>query len=152
MTESSIDPGEILEPHLYVVAAVVWYRPGDGRMLIARRQQGTHLADYWELPGGKLEAGESPWQGLVRELQEEIGIRVTGGRPFMKVYHRYPERNILLDTWIIDDYLGEVSSREGQPIAWVEVAELDNYRFPAADMPILAAIKRSAKAGSRRSC
>ena len=140
MTETLIDPGEIPEPHLHVVAAILWHRQGDGRMLIARRQQGSHLADYWELPGGKLEAGETPWQGLQRELHEEIGIRVSDGRPFMKVYHRYPERNVLLDTWNIENYRGEVSAREGQPLAWVEVAELENYRFPAADLPILAAI------------
>ena len=151
MTETLIDPGEILEPHLHVVAAILWHRQADGRMLIARRQQGRHLADYWELPGGKLETGESPWQGLERELHEEIGIRPTSGRPFMKVYHRYPERNVLLDTWSVDGYRGEVSAREGQPLAWVEVAELESYRFPAADIPILAAIKRSAKAETRRS-
>jgi len=150
MTETLIDPGEIAEPHLHVVAAILWHRQGDGRMLIARRLQGTHLADYWELPGGKLEAGESPWQGLQRELREEIGIRANGGQPFMKVYHRYPERNILLDTWTVDDYQGEVSSREGQPLAWVGVAEFEHYRFPAADLPILAAIERSAKAETRR--
>lgn len=150
MTETLIDPGEILEPHLHVVAAILWHRHGDGRMLIARRLRGTHLADYWELPGGKLEADETPWQGLQRELHEEIGIRVTGGRPFMKVYHRYPERNVLLDTWTIEDYRGEVSSREGQPLAWIGVADFENYRFPAADLPILAAIERSATAETPR--
>jgi len=150
MTETLIDPGEIREPHLHVVAAILWHRQGDGRMLIARRQQGTHLADYWELPGGKLEAGETPWQGLQRELHEEIGIRASDGRPFMKVYHRYPGRNVLLDTWSIENYRGEVSAREGQPLAWVAVAELENYRFPAADLPILAAIERSAIAETRR--
>jgi 8-oxo-dGTP diphosphatase len=151
MAETLVDPGEIVEPHLHVVAAVIWHRRDAGRMLIARRQQGTHLADYWELPGGKLEGSESPWQGLLRELREELGIRVTDGRPFLKVYHRYPERNVLLDTWIVDGYRGEVTAMEGQPLAWVEVAELENYRFPAADIPILAAIKRSARAETRRS-
>ncbi len=151
MTESLIDPGEILEPHLHVVAAIIWHRQDGARLLIARRPRGRHLADYWELPGGKLENGESPWQGLRRELHEEIGIRATGGRPFMQVYHRYPERNILLDTWTVDGYRGEVRSGEGQPIAWVGIAELENYRFPDADVPILAAIKRSAKAETRRS-
>ena len=151
MTETLIDPGEILEPHLHVVAAILWHRHECRRMLIGRRRRGTHLADYWELPGGKLEAGETPWQGLQRELHEEVGIRVSDGRPFLKVYHRYPDRNILLDTWTIDDYRGEVTALEGQPLAWVEVAELENYRFPAADLPILAAIKRSATAETRRS-
>jgi len=146
MAETLIDPENITEAHLHVVAAVIWHRQGDGRLLIAQRQQGKHLAEFWELPGGKLEAGESPWHGLRRELSEEIDIQATRGRPFMKVYHRYPERNILLDTWVVDEYRGEVRARERQAIAWVEVAGLDDYRFPPADLPILEAIRRSARA------
>lgn len=150
MAETRIDPRAITEPFLHVVAAILWHRQGDGRLLIARRPQGGHLAGFWELPGGKLEAGESPWQGLARELSEEIGIRITAGHPFMTVYHRYPERNILLDTWTIDEYRGEARSREGQPLAWVGIEQLGEYRFPAADLPILEAIKRSASAETRR--
>jgi len=92
MTETRVDPDHIDEPYLHVVAAILWHRQDDGRLLIAQRQQGKHLAEHWELPGGKLESGESPWQGLQRELYEEIGIQATRGQPFMKVYHRYPER------------------------------------------------------------
>jgi len=131
--------------YIHVVAAIIWNRGHDMQFLIAQRQQGKHLEHYWELPGGKLEVGETPLQALRRELAEEINIEVSKAAPYMQVYHRYPERNILLDTWSVDAYLGEVEAREQQALAWIDVEEIDSYRFPPADIPILDAIKRSAK-------
>ncbi|MDH3761097.1 MAG: (deoxy)nucleoside triphosphate pyrophosphohydrolase [Gammaproteobacteria bacterium] len=140
------DPSSIDEDHIHVVAAIVWHSQYDNRFLIAQRQQGKHLEYYWELPGGKLEAGESPWQALRRELAEEINVEVVSGNPYMRVYHRYPERNILLDTWSVDEYQGEVRAREQQPLAWIDIEDIEQYRFPPADVPILEAIKRNATA------
>jgi 8-oxo-dGTP diphosphatase len=144
------DSPSIDEDHIHVVAAIVWHSQDDNRFLIAQRQQGKHLEHYWEFPGGKLEAGESPWQALRRELAEEINIEVIGGNPYMQVYHRYPERNILLDTWSVDEYRGEVRAREQQALAWIGIEDVEGYRFPPADLPVLDAIKRSAKAETRR--
>ena len=146
MIDTIVDPGIIAEPHLHVVAAIVWHRRDSTRFLIARRQKGKHLEDLWELPGGKLESGESRWRGLQRELAEEVDIHAVHGQPFMQVYHRYPERNVLLDTWTVEEYSGEVRARENQAVAWVEIDALEDYRFPAADLPILEAITRKAKA------
>ena len=145
-----INPESIDEEHIHVVAAIIW-KPGEQRQfLIAQRQKGKHLQDYWEFPGGKLEPAESPWQALWRELEEEVGIRPTRASPYMRVYYRYPERNVLLDTWVVDDYQGEVEAREQQPIAWIGSNEIDRYRFPPADIPILDAIKCSETAETRR--
>lgn len=149
MTQTIINPATIDEPYLHVVAAIIWHPRGDSRFLIARRQKGKHLEDFWELPGGKLENGESRWQGLCRELSEEIGIEAVQGRPYMQVYHRYPERNVLLDTWVVNEFHGEVSPQEDQLVTWVGVTSLDLFRFPPADLPILEAITRTAKAGTR---
>ena len=102
------------------------------------------------MPGGKLEAGESVVDGLRRELEEEIGIRAIEVAPFMRVYYRYPERNVLLDTWVVESYRGEVVAREGQSLCWVGSDTLDDYRFPPADVPILDAIRCSWTAGTRR--
>ena len=138
------------EDYIHVVAAIVWHRQYDNRFLIAQRQQGKHLEHYWELPGGKLEADESPWQALRRELVEEINIEITGAAPYMQVYHRYAERNILLDTWYVDEYMGEVRAQEQQALAWIDIDDIEQYRFPPADVPILDAIKSSATAKTRR--
>lgn len=141
-----VNPGSIDEPHVHVVAAIVWQPPRCGRFLIAQRPRGKHLQEYWELPGGKLERGESRWHALRRELVEEVGIEIERGSPYMQVYYRYPERNVLLDTWWVEHYRGDVVAREGQSIAWIRIGEIENYRFPPADIPILDAIRCSGKA------
>jgi len=143
-----INPASITEDYIHVVAALIWNQPNRDRFLIAQRQKGKHLEDYWEFPGGKLEAHESPWQGLKRELAEEINIQVIKASPFIQVYYRYPDRNILLDTWSVGEYLGAVESREQQALSWIDLNQVERYRFPPADIPILEAIKNSGIAGS----
>ncbi|HUV21376.1 MAG TPA: 8-oxo-dGTP diphosphatase MutT [Gammaproteobacteria bacterium] len=148
-----INPVSVDEDHIHVVAAIIWQQgkpqSSHRKFLIAQRQKGKHLADYWEFPGGKLEPGESPWQALQRELEEEIGILPTKASPYLQVYHRYPQRNILLDTWLVEEYRGEIVSGEGQQLRWIELSQVDRYQLPPADLPIIEAIKNSAKAGSR---
>lgn len=141
-----VNPGAIAEHHVHVVAAIVWQPLHRGRFLIAQRPRGKHLEEYWELPGGKIESGESRWRALRREIAEEIGIELERASPYMQVYYRYPERNVLLDTWWVRDYRGEVAAREGQKIAWIGIDEVEAYRFPPADIPILDAIRCSGKA------
>lgn len=138
-----INPASIDENHIHVVAALIWHRDDRRRFLIAQRQKGKHLEDYWEFPGGKLEAGETPWQGLQRELDEEINIRPISATQYIQVYYRYPDRNILLDTWLVESYRGEIEAREQQLLKWIDVAQADDYRFPPADIPILEAIKNN---------
>ena len=155
MPSTEADPNPIVNPvsiegdYIHVVAGIVWQQAGERRFLIAQRQKGKHLQDFWEFPGGKLESGETPWQALQRELEEEINIQLTSGSPFMQVYYRYPERNILLDTWVVEDYRGEVASGEGQLLQWITVSEVSGYRLPPADIPIIDAIKSSETAETR---
>ncbi len=136
-----IEPASIDEDHIHVVAAIIRNPAYRQKFLIAQRLKGKHLENYWEFPGGKLEAGESRWCGLQRELEEEINISATGGSPYLRVYYRYPERNVLLDTWTVDSYRGEIIAREQQAIAWIGIDEAENYRFPPADIPVLESIK-----------
>ncbi len=145
-----VDPGAIDEDHIHVVAAVIWRDAAEREFLIAQRRPGQHLAHLWEFPGGKREAGESAWQALRRELGEEIDIRPTRAAPYMRVYQRYPERNVLLDFWIVEAYDGVVAAREQQQLKWISTAQIDDYRFPPADRPVLDAIANSAITGRRR--
>ena len=145
-----INPGRIDENHVHVVAAIVWESTAQKKFLIAQRPKGKHLEDYWEFPGGKVEVGESVHAALRRELDEEISIDVITAEPFMRVYYRYPERNVLLDTWTIGEYRGAVQARENQALAWVGIDELDSYRFPPADQPILDAIRNNDSAKTPR--
>ena len=142
-----VNPASIDEDYIHVVAGIIWRTGSPRRFLIAQRQKGKHLQDYWEFPGGKLESCESPWQALQRELEEEINILPTRAAPFMQVYYRYPERNVLLDTWTITEYEGEIAPRERQLLRWIKIDESDQFRLPPADIPIIEAIRSSATAG-----
>ena len=124
--------------YIHVAAAVIKDR--QGRVFISQRPGHVHQGGLWEFPGGKLEAGETPEAALKRELHEELGIAVQAARPQIRVRHDYTEKSVLLDVWRVDEFDGEPSGREGQPIEWVAVNELHNYRFPVANEPIIKAV------------
>ena len=90
-----------------------------GRVLIAQRPPGKHLAGGWEFPGGKLEPGEERLAGLARELREELGIRIEApARPLIRVRHAYPSRDVLLDMWVVRSFAGEPQGLDGQALRW----------------------------------
>lgn len=109
-------------------------------VLVSQRKQGTHLAGYWEFPGGKLEPDESFDAALKRELKEELDIIPQSGRPLIRTRYEYPEKSVLLDVWKIDAYSGNARGVEGQRIKWRPVEELDRHMFPPADMPVINAL------------
>jgi 8-oxo-dGTP diphosphatase len=112
-----------------------------GRVLIAQRPHGTHQGGLWEFPGGKVESGETPGQGLARELREELGILVSAVRPLIRIRHEYQDRCILLDVYRVRRYDGEPQGQEGQALAWVHPDRLKPTRMPAADRPIIMALR-----------
>ena len=112
-----------------------------GRVLVTRRPDHAHQGGLWEFPGGKLEPGETPEQGLARELDEELGILVYTSRPLIRVHHDYGDRHILLDVRRIGAHAGVPQGREGQPLAWLHPDAMDPTRFPAADRPIITALR-----------
>ncbi|WP_417532979.1 Nudix family hydrolase [Marinobacterium stanieri] len=124
---------------IHVAAAVI--RDRRGRILIARRPDDKHQGGLWEFPGGKVEPGEPVADALSRELEEELGIRVTSARPLILIPHHYPDKSVLLDVWDVDGFEGEAHGAEGQPIEWVCPEALDDFEFPAANVPILNAAR-----------
>ena len=124
---------------LHVVAGVI--RDDAGRILLAQRPRGGHLAGLWEFPGGKREAGESRWDALVRELYEELGIVAQAGRPLISVPFSYADKSIRLDVWHVDVYAGTAWQREGQALQWVDDCALDAMAMPAADRPVISALR-----------
>jgi 8-oxo-dGTP diphosphatase len=112
-----------------------------GRVLIAKRPPGVHQGDLWEFPGGKLEPGESVERGLARELDEELGIQVSAARPLIRLRHDYGDRRILLDVWRVLSYQGQPQGREGQPLDWVFPQAMQASQFPAADRPVINALR-----------
>jgi mutator protein MutT len=124
------------------VAAAVLMDSG-GRILIAQRPPGSHLAGGWEFPGGKLESGEQPLQGLARELREELGIEMGRGphRPLRRVRHSYPDREILIEAWVVREYTGNPRGLDGQDIRWCRQQDLAGVPLLAADAPIVDALQ-----------
>jgi 8-oxo-dGTP diphosphatase len=127
------------ESPIHVVAGVI--RDAAGRVLLAERPPGKHLAGHWEFPGGKIDPGESRFEALKRELAEEIGIEVRSATRLISVPWSYPEKRIVLDAWTVDAYAGTVHAREDQPLRWVEIAALSTLPMPPADAPIVTALR-----------
>jgi 8-oxo-dGTP diphosphatase len=127
-------------PFIHVVAAAVI--DATGRVLIAQRPKGKHLAGGWEFPGGKLEPGEERVAGLARELREELGIiMATTPRPLIRVRHAYPSREVLLDIWVVKRFSGEPRGLDGQSLRWCTQDELAATELLPADKPIVAALR-----------
>ncbi|MAZ90213.1 MAG: pyrophosphohydrolase [Cellvibrionaceae bacterium] len=122
---------------IHVAAGVISNTRGE--ILIAKRDQNAHQGGLWEFPGGKLESGETVDVALVRELQEELGITATQLSPLIQIRHDYSDKSVLLDVWRVTDFDGEAHGKEGQPVRWVSPVELNQYNFPAANVPIVAA-------------
>ncbi len=122
-----------------VVAAVV---ERDGRYLITRRLEGTHLAGLWEFPGGKMLPGEKPEDALRRELQEELGVEAEVGELIETVEWTYPEKSVRL-LFFRCALRGEPCPQERQEMRWVEAAQLQEYQFPAADLRLIERLARA---------
>jgi 8-oxo-dGTP diphosphatase len=112
-----------------------------GRVLLMQRLPGKHLAGLWEFPGGKVEPGETVAQALVRELDEELGVEVLGSTPLVSIPWRYPEKTVRLHALRVTAWNGEPRACEGHPLRWVAVRDMDIAEMPAADAPILAALR-----------
>lgn len=124
---------------LLVTAAIL---KKDDQILLTRRPEGTRHAGLWEFPGGKLDAGESPQEGLQRELREELGIEVRVGEVFDVVYYRYDWGAVLLLAYHCQQLSGEIRNLEVAEHRWVAPADLGTYPILPADMPLIQRLQR----------
>ncbi|MGR3541407.1 MAG: (deoxy)nucleoside triphosphate pyrophosphohydrolase [Hasllibacter sp.] len=115
----------------------------DGRVLLAQRPAGKSMAGLWEFPGGKVETGESPEDALVRELEEELGIRTWESclAPLTFASHAYDDFHLLMPVFACRKWEGTPEAREGQSLAWVRPNEMRSYPMPPADIPLVAMLR-----------
>lgn len=129
-----------------VTAAVL--RRGE-KVLIARRRAPSELAGKWELPGGKIEPGESAEACLERELLEELGVRTRVGALVARNRHEYAGATVELSAYEVELVAGEPHPREHAQLRWVAPADFERYEFAPADLPLLAVVVAAADSASR---
>lgn len=120
----------------HVVAAII-FNQNKSQIFITQRLLHLHQGGYWEFPGGKVEDNESAEQAIVRELFEEIGIKVTELQPFDSFNYNYPDKALYFDFFTVTQFHHHPFGKEGQIGKWVSLTELSNYAFPAANQLIL---------------
>lgn len=125
---------------MILVACGVLERPS-GEVLIAERPAGRLAAGKWEFPGGKIEAGETAHQALLRELHEELGVRVTAAEPLVHLLQDYSDRRVWLDTWRITAFEGEPQPHEGQTLAWTLPRDIGRFDVLPSCWRVAAALQ-----------
>ena len=118
---------------LIVTAAII---ERDGRILVTRRQRGTHLEGLWEFPGGKCDPGETLADCMARELREELGINAVVGEKVFQTSHDYPDRRVELH-FLRCESDDEPVPQLGQEMRWVERSGLTELNFPPADAELI---------------
>lgn len=112
------------------------------QFLIAKRGKGRHLSDYWEFPGGKVEANEQPEQTCIRELKEELNCSISVERFFTNCRYDYDDFTLDMNVYLCH-FVGEpfFEVLEHQEVKMIDVSQMDQYEFAPADVDFLPKIK-----------
>jgi 8-oxo-dGTP diphosphatase len=119
------------------VAVGVVLSPDGRQVLLGQRPAGKPYAGWWEMPGGKLEAGETVLQALGRELREELGIEVTKAQVWRVLEHEYPHAHVQLHFCKVLGFTGTPQSLEAQALAWCPIANVSVEPLLPAALPVL---------------
>lgn len=111
-------------------------------ILICQRHHTDRYGLQWEFPGGKLQPGESPEQGLRRELKEELNIDASVGPEVFRLRHRYPDRYVEVIFFRVDSFRGQLKNWVFESITWAARSTLARYAFLAADRELVERIAR----------
>lgn len=110
------------------------------KVCLTQRQAHQHLADFWEFPGGKIEAGESVETALKREFHEEIGVETGGWQKRIIVPWQYEKVAVRLHVYETSQFSGEAHGKEGQALQWCALDDLAEVNFPEANRGIVQAL------------
>ena len=127
-------------PRKMIGVAVIWNDAG--QILIDRRKPNGLLGGLWEFPGGKVELGETIPACIQREIQEELGIEIEVGDRLIIIDHTYSHFHVTLNVHHCKHLSGEPQPLQCDEIRWVELADLDSYPFPKANLQIIEALRQ----------
>jgi 8-oxo-dGTP diphosphatase len=119
-----------------------------GRILLQQRAPGRSMAGLWEFPGGKVEEGELPEAALIREIEEELGIRLDAAAISPACFASAPlgERHMLLLLYLCREWLGEPEPLDAAALKWLRVEEMAPDEMPPADRPLIGLLSAILKA------
>lgn len=120
-----------------VVAALIWR--GE-KFMICQRPAHKARGLLWEFVGGKVEAGETKEEALIRECREELDVLLSVGDVFMSVVHKYPDLTVRLTIFNAFIVKGKPKKLEHNDIQWITPREISSYEFCPADEEILRKI------------
>lgn len=124
-----------------LVSAAIIHR--DGRVLVGQRRKADRHPLKWEFPGGKVEAGETPQQALVRELREELDIDAVIGTEIARYEHDYPSGSrVHLLFFSIDQYAGNPTANVFEQICWTDLRDLPTLDFLEGDIDFVRRLAR----------
>lgn len=138
MTDLSV-PYTVARPHLQVACAII--RQND-TILAVQRAANMRLPLKWEFPGGKIEAGETAEDCLVREVVEELGVRIGVGAALSQVTHSYQDFTVTLYPFLAEILSGTLVLHEHAAARWLAPHELQQLDWAEADLPILTELQQ----------
>jgi len=109
-----------------------------GKVLAVQRSKAMDLPGLWEFPGGKVEAGETLFAALARELQEEIDVCIDQAEEFMVLEHDYPHAYVRLHICLVKSWQGQPRGLENQALGWLNIKDIDRLSIAGFD-PVLPA-------------
>lgn len=112
------------------------------QVLVGQRTVKDDYFEKWEFPGGKLESDESAQTALIRELKEETGLQVASSEKMLVLEHDYPDRHVKLHVYLVTEFRGEATGKEGQQLRWVSADELNRLDFLAGNRTIIQQVQQ----------
>lgn len=108
------------------------------QVLITQRPAHVSHGGYWEFPGGKLEAGETGEEALIREIKEEVGLEIHQAQFLLRQEHQYPQKEVELLFYLVTEYSGIACKCEGQlNLQWTSYKNLNPHIFPEANYALI---------------
>lgn len=134
------DTGEVNRYIRVVAAVIIDESDGEKKVFATARGYGAYKG-WWEFPGGKIEAGETPQEALVREIAEELTARIEAGELLKTIEYDYPEFHLSMDCFMAKVVSGTLELKEAESAKWLTGDTIDSVRWLPADLELIDPLK-----------